>query len=98
MAYASDSLYNLGRTARAVGAIMALLNLTLVVILMFDPADQAPSRRAQFPLALAMVLMGVLPGACMFAFSFPVQRGSVWASVALVAACLWQLPMLILFT
>jgi hypothetical protein len=96
MAYASDSLYHLGRTSRWVGALMGLLNLILIVVLVFDPIDK-PNRQT-VNAAIAIAFLGVLPGLLMFVLSFPVQRGNIWASAALVGACLWQLPMIILFT
>jgi hypothetical protein len=93
MPYAAEPLYRLGSTARGVGIVMAGLSLITFAALLQHPSPQTRDRTMW-----VVAIFGLMPALSMIALSFPTQRGHLWAAIALVVICFFQLPSMLLFS
>lgn len=97
MAFASEPLYKLGRTARYIGPMVAAVGLILLAVVVPGLSRPSPDRTGQI-IGAAVGLNAFLSGLAMLLLSYPVERGRLWACVTLVSLCMLQIPAMILFS
>jgi hypothetical protein len=88
MAYVSEPLFNLARTARHMAVLMG--SLGVVGILVIIAGDKSQGRVTD--LIKMFLVTSVIPASLIFMLSFAIDRGKTWAGPMMVLVCIGQVP------
>jgi hypothetical protein len=88
MAYVSEPLSNLARTARHMAVLTGSLGVVAISIIFAGDRSQG---RVTDGIKMFLVT-SVIPASMIFMLSFAVDRGKIWAGPMLVLVCIGQVP------
>src|SRR4051812_19976145 len=85
MAYVTDALHGLARTAMIIGMSFSGLSLVMIILLLaMSSESRVDYRREVLQVCIVMGIFDCLPGIIAFLLGQQVLRGRLWAAVALV--------------
>jgi hypothetical protein len=91
MAYVSEPIDNLARTARNMAILTGCAGLVGAAGIAYMIANDSTPERITFGIRMFLAT-SLVPAVLLFVLSFAVGRGKVWAGPALVLVCVAQLP------